>query len=64
MSLVIFFNREQELDVTVLPSANAIIGKYKLYVESSVRGKDGECRRYELEDNDIYIIFNPWCLGI
>ncbi|XP_025075960.1 protein-glutamine gamma-glutamyltransferase K-like [Pomacea canaliculata] len=54
--------REQELDVTVLPSANTIIGKYKLYVESSVRGKDGEYRRYELEDNDIYIIFNPWCL--
>ena len=46
------------------PTANCVIGKYQLYVETRL-GKDDPktVNRHQLEDMEIVVIFNPWCEG-
>lgn len=50
------------LEVAVQPPPDSIVGKYQVFVESYLTGNDDKgLRRYELEDEDIFVIFNPWC---
>lgn len=61
-SAVVTSLKESTVDVSVTSPADAIIGRYQLYVETRLAGDDGKSlRRYEMEEDDIVIIFNPWC---
>ena len=64
MSSLSLLSRDDVLEVAVCPPSNAIIGKYQLFVETHLVGNDDKgLRRYELEDEDIIVLFNPWCSG-
>ena len=60
----LYLSREGTLEVAINPPATAIIGRYQLYVETHLKGNDDKSlRRYEHEDDDIIVLFNPWCSG-
>jgi len=45
----------------VLSPPNAPVGKYGVFVESSLNKQEDTERRFEMEDDEIYLLFNPWC---
>ncbi|XP_041375251.1 protein-glutamine gamma-glutamyltransferase K-like [Gigantopelta aegis] len=48
--------------VKVVPAANAIVGQYRVHVVTKCSGSESKLlTRFELPDEDIYVIFNPWC---
>ena len=47
----------------VLSPPNAPVGKYGVFVESSLNKQEDTERRFEMEDDEIYLLFNPWCKG-
>ena len=51
------------MKVKVVPAANAMIGQYRMHVVTKLlKGGDATLlTRFELPDEDIYVIFNPWC---
>ncbi|KAK3799550.1 hypothetical protein RRG08_019350 [Elysia crispata] len=49
------------LEVKVTSSATAMVGRYSMFVESALQGQADTKRRLEIENEDLYIIFNPWC---
>ena len=52
------------LSIAVTPSAEAIIGKYQLYVDTLTVNPDGSKYQYRHEfEDDICVLFNPWCSG-
>lgn len=62
-SAVVSSIKESVIAVSVTAPAEAIIGRYQIYVETRVNGLDDEksLRRYEMENDDVIVIFNPWC---
>ncbi len=56
---------DDTVKASVAPFPRAIIGSYDVYVETKVE-VDGEekINRYELEEEDIYVLFNAWCKGM
>ncbi|XP_050396227.1 protein-glutamine gamma-glutamyltransferase K [Patella vulgata] len=51
---------DKDVSFDVTPPVTSIIGKYKLFIETKLKDSD-KVSRFEVEDEDIYIIFNPWC---
>ncbi|XP_059138546.1 protein-glutamine gamma-glutamyltransferase K-like [Physella acuta] len=49
------------LEVQIFSPANALVGKYGLFIETMVGKDEKTLRRYESEDEEIYLLFNPWC---
>ncbi|XP_067652090.1 protein-glutamine gamma-glutamyltransferase K-like [Haliotis asinina] len=49
-----------KLTATITPFHRAIVGRYSVYVESKTES-DKKINRYELEDEDIFVLFNAWC---
>lgn len=45
----------------VTPSADAIIGKWKMDIDTKRRDSEGAVSF--TVDNPFYVIFNPWCRG-
>ncbi|RUS87044.1 hypothetical protein EGW08_005197, partial [Elysia chlorotica] len=48
------------LEVKVTPPANAMVGKYNVFVETFLQKDAATKRRFEAEGDAVYIIFNPW----
>ncbi|CAL1538646.1 unnamed protein product [Lymnaea stagnalis] len=53
--------KKKSLDILVATPANAFVGKYGIFVETVLCGDKHSCRRFEVEDDELYLIFNPWC---
>ena len=52
----------KNVDVTVKPASDAIVGKYGLYVETTCKDENGEeLKDREKQDEEFYLLFNPWC---
>ncbi|XP_046356732.2 hemocyte protein-glutamine gamma-glutamyltransferase-like isoform X1 [Haliotis rufescens] len=49
-----------KLTATVTAFKRAIVGRYSVYVESKIEGEK-KINRYELEDEDVFVLFNAWC---
>ncbi|XP_012943258.1 protein-glutamine gamma-glutamyltransferase K [Aplysia californica] len=50
-----------DLTFSVTPPPNALVGKYGVYLETSLKEDDSSLRRFEMEDDEVFVIFNPWC---
>lgn len=51
--------------VQITPPANAIVGRYNLFVETKTNANDSEkpeIFRYK-HPEEIIVLFNPWCRG-
>ena len=54
----------KNVQLSVMSSADAIVGKYTLFVETKTKTKDKKLN-FRMEHSDpIYILFNAWCKGI
>ena len=53
------------LSIAVTPSAEAIVGKYQLYVDTLTVNPDGSRYQHRPEkfEDGICVLFNPWCSG-
>ena len=52
-----------KMHLTVIPSANAIIGRY-VFLETKTRDSDGKLSVFRSKENEIVcILFNAWCQG-
>ncbi|GFR83420.1 protein-glutamine gamma-glutamyltransferase 4 [Elysia marginata] len=49
------------VEVKVTPPPTALVGKYNVFVETALKGEAESKRRFEMEDEILYVIFNPWC---
>ncbi|GFO25455.1 protein-glutamine gamma-glutamyltransferase k [Plakobranchus ocellatus] len=49
------------LEVIVSPSPTALVGKYGVFIETMLKDDRKSKRRFEMEDEDVFVIFNPWC---
>ncbi|CAH1780198.1 unnamed protein product [Owenia fusiformis] len=56
-------NDDKELNISIIPSAEAIVGRYHMFIETSMLNDDGEklLYRHEYEDDTVTVVFNPWC---
>lgn len=55
---------EKKVSIKVCTSASAIVGKYQLFVDTVHKLKDGASQKCRYcHPDDIFVIFNPWCLG-
>ncbi|CAH3034647.1 unnamed protein product [Porites lobata] len=49
-------------EVSVIPSANAIIGRYEVFLETKTRDSDGKLSVFRRKEDEIVcILFNAWC---
>ena len=53
----------KSLNFTITSPANAFIGRYGVFIETGLKLDDQATRRFEMEDDEIFMIFNPWCKG-
>ena len=54
-----------KMHLTVIPSANAIIGRYEVFLETKTRDSDGKLSVFRRKEDEIVcILFNAWCQGI
>jgi len=51
----------KSLHFTITSPANAFIGRYGVFIETGLKLDDKATRRFEMEDDEIFMIFNPWC---
>ena len=52
------------MHLTVIPSANAIIGRYEVFLETKTRDSDGKLSVFRRKEDEIVcILFNAWCEG-
>ena len=51
------------MEVAFTPPPTALVGKYQVFVETVLHGDAESKRRFELKDEEVYVIFNPWCQG-
>lgn len=49
------------VEVMITPTATALVGKYNVFVESALQGDPETKRRLQMEDEEVYVLFNPWC---
>lgn len=55
---------EKKVSIKVCTSASAIVGKYQLFVDTVHKLKDGASQKCRYcHPDDIFVIFNPWCVG-
>ena len=53
-----------KMHLTVIPSANAIIGRYEVFLETKTRDSDGKLSVFRRKEDEIVcILFNAWCEG-
>ena len=53
----------KDVAIRVLPPADAMVGEYKLSVETTVT-ENGETKKaVSQREQDIIVLFNPWCEG-
>ena len=50
--------------LTVMSSANAIIGRYEVFLETKTTDSDGKLSVFRRKEEEIVcILFNAWCEG-
>ena len=55
---------DKTMHLTVIPSANAIIGRYEVFLETKTRDSDGKLSVFRRKEDEIVcILFNAWCEG-
>ena len=54
---------EKKVNLKVCSAADAIVGKYQLFVDT-VHSVHGDQRKFRYcHPDDIFVLFNPWCAG-
>lgn len=54
--------RGKTLQLTVMPSAKALIGQYEVFVETKMTDDKKSVFKYK-DDDTICVLFNAWCKG-
>ena len=55
---------DKTMHLTVMPSANAIIGRYEVFLETKTADSEGKLSVFRRrEDEIVCILFNAWCQG-
>lgn len=63
-SYQILATEEKTITVRVTCAADAIVGRYQLFIETFHKNQQGELDTYRFKHpDDIYLLFNPWCTG-
>ncbi|XP_064610806.1 protein-glutamine gamma-glutamyltransferase K-like isoform X2 [Liolophura sinensis] len=61
-SYQILATEEKTITVRVTCAADAIVGRYQLFIETFHKTQQGELDTYRFKHpDDIYLLFNPWC---
>ena len=55
---------EKDVTIRVEPPADAMVGEYKLYMETIAKKEDTEpVLARPMYEKDLILLFNPWCSG-